>query len=541
MEKSFNLAFLLRQARALPGALVLCVLCSSLIHISPLLAAENQTAGSKTDARLDGAGGGSANLAKSNNIGTGKNVGNDDLCIRAASVPSLQKRMAHDPRIRVQSETFLGEERVHVYLFTSEQALPYAISLGWFSVRDQKDSSADGLMKKRAARQGPAVIDELGLILPLPGESPQQKDYDKAAWRADNGFDHVSDNNLSAAEKDFLEALKFAPTNARLNNNLAAVLALRGDYAEASSRLEKAIQENKKFALAYANRALVSLAIGQPSIALDDAAQAVNLQPHLIPARVAYARALLECGKPKEALELAQELKKESPDEWQCVLLLNDALIASKEYKQAKAHLERLLVLSPGNTQILLKIAYCSEKLGDLDEAIKRARQAVQIAPDDARSHIVLAKYLENNRDEKAALLQYERAMDLQPERSLRKTAMGAILRLLIGDRHKDRADDFSRRWVKQFAEDAECHFNRAWIASQLGDDHMQETIDEYKKALELQPKLASARYNLALALIKAGEKAQALKQLHTFVDSAPGDSDCQSAKELIRKLEDNG
>ena len=94
---------------------------------------------------------------------------------------------------------------------------------------------------------------------------------------------------------------------------------------------------------------------------------------------------------------------------------------------------------------------------------------------------------------------------------------------------------------MKQYPDDAECHYNRAWIASQLEGDHAQECIDEYRKALEQEPTLSSVHYNLALVLLKAGKNQEALKELRDFVAKSPDDSDCASAKELIKKLEGNG
>jgi len=195
-------------------------------------------------------------------------------------------------------------------------------------------------------------------------------------------------------------------------------------------------------------------------------------------------------------------------------------------------------VLNPGNADIVLKLAHTNEKLGDLDEAIKQAKKATQLAPDDARTHITLGRYLDSNRDTNAARLQFERAMDVKPDKSLRKTAMGALLRILIASEKMPIADEFTKKWVKQYPDDAACHYNRAWLASQLEGDHVQECIDGYRKTLELDPTLSSVHYNLALVLLKAGKNTDGLRELKSFVKELPNDSDCASAIELIKKLE---
>ncbi|MBX9670399.1 MAG: tetratricopeptide repeat protein [Candidatus Obscuribacterales bacterium] len=510
----------------------------------------------------------------------------EDLRSLTAITLAVRARMEKDHRIRIGEEAFKGERKAHIYLYLSEQPLPYMVSLGWFSLKkqDAKSQPAPVPKKKSGDKTGipvmrglPVVgsmfgnngtkatvqetadkttellnpiternrsllvVDELGLTLPYPGTSPQEKNFDKADWQEVIGFDQIALNNLHDAEKEFADAVKIAPLYARFNNNLGAMLAARGQYSAAAPYFDRAIREYENYAGAFTNRAFLSLAIGQPKLAIDDAKKALALDPTLLPARVAYARALMETGEEAESLKIGRELKSEAPGEWQSLLLLADVLLANKEYKEARTSLARLAVLSPGNPDIVLKLAHASEKAGDLDEAIKQGRKATQLAPNDARTHIALARYLDSNRDAAGSILQYERALDLKPERSLRKSAMGAILRMLIATERLPQADESSKKWVKQFPEDSECHFNRALIASQLTGDHSQECIDEYTQALHLEPSLNSAHYNLALVLIKAGKNSEALKELKSFIEASPDDTDSASAKELIRKLESSG
>jgi len=478
--------------------------------------------------------------------------------------PPIRERIEKDHRIRLIEETYRGEKRVHVYLYMSEQSLPYLVSLGWFIPKldttpppeEKKPGLVSKFKKPMLSSLGKAkellnpitdknrnvvVVDEMGLVLPVPGLNPRDKNYDKADWNAVIGFDNLVSNDLNGAQKEFEDAIKIAPINARFNNNLGAILAVKGDYKEASPHFDRAIRENDKFAAAYANRALLSMAIGQPKLAFDDAAKALALEPTLTPARVAYGRALLETGRAADALKVAQALKTDAPAEWQSMLLLADALLANNEFREAKITLARLVVLNPSSVSIVMKLAHANEKLGDLDEAIKQARKAAQMAPNEPRTHVTLGRYLDSNKDANGARLQFERALDLKPDRTLRKACMGAILRILIATNKLPLADEYSKKWVKQYVEDSESHYNRAWIAAQLEGDHVQECIDEYKKALEQEPTLSSVHYNLALVLIKAGKKDEALKELQAFVAAAPEDSDSASARELIKKLGGNG
>ncbi len=64
------------------------------------------------------------------------------------------------------------------------------------------------------------------------------------------------------------------------------------------------------------------------------------------------------------------------------------------------------------------------------------------------------------------------------------------------------------------------------------------EAIDEYKKALDLNPDLTQARYNLALLLINSGQNQSAVLELKAFIKQSPDDSDAPKARELVKRLE---
>lgn len=388
--------------------------------------------------------------------------------------------------------------------------------------------------------EGLQAVDELGMILPPPGMTPSGQ-VDKFDLMNVSGFDAIGDgNNLDAAEKEFDQASK-GTQDARFHSNYGALLAYRGEYKDASTHFDEAIKLNPNFAAALTNRALLSLAIGHPELAVDDARKALAVEPLSVPAVVAYGRSAMESKNLEEALLVADSMKEKFPQEWQTKVFLADVYLAGQKYYEANAVLQQLTTLSPSNTDLLLKRAHAIDKLGNLDEAIVLARKATGLAPDDPRTHITLGRYLESNRDMKAAQLQYLRAMELTPSRALRQEAMGPLLRVMVLLEKNDEAYELSKKWVKQYPEDAEVHYNKAWITSQLPQPKYNEAIEDYRNALKFNSNLNDARYNMALLLVKAGKKALAIEELKSFVNFAPNDKDSESARKLIQKLSGNG
>lgn len=415
-----------------------------------------------------------------------------------------------------------------------------------FNKKDEKKPEFDAKAQSLAilappkSAQGLQAVDELGMILPPPGMQPSGL-VDKSDLSNVVGFDAIGDgNNLEAAEKQFDQASKGTP-DARFHNNYGALLAYRGVYDEASKHFDEAIKLNPNFAAALTNRALLSLAIGHPELAIDDARKALAVEPLSVPAVIAYGRSAMESKNLDEALLVAESMKEKFPQEWQTKVFQADVYLAGQKYYEANAVLQQLTTLSPSNTDLLLKRAHAIDKLGNLDEAIVLARKATGLAPDDPRTHITLGRYLESNRDMKAAQLQYLRAMELTPSRALRQEAMGPLLRVMVLLEKTDEGYELSKQWVKKFPDDAEVHYNKAWITSQLPQPKYNEAIEDYRNALKLNSNMNDARYNMALLLVKAGKKALAIEELKSFVNFAPNDKDSESARKLIQKLSGNG
>lgn len=222
---------------------------------------------------------------------------------------------------------------------------------------------------------------------------------------------------------------------------------------------------------------------------------------------------------------------------------LGDIQFEKGDFSSALKTFRRLTLLQPNDIDILLKLADVAKQAGDLDEAIKRARAATTIAPESAKAHLILAKYLDYNKDFKAAFIQYERVLELTDgkDRSLndiRFAAFGPSLRLLISMGELAQADRKSRQWLAQNPSNADCHFNRAWLLSQQqGEKALNESVKEYRQAMSLDNSLANAHYNLALVLVKLNRIDEAVAELKIFLSACPNDRDASSARELLNRL----
>jgi tetratricopeptide (TPR) repeat protein len=217
-----------------------------------------------------------------------------------------------------------------------------------------------------------------------------------------------------------------------------------------------------------------------------------------------------------------------------------------KQFAAACAEYQQVLNGQPTNVPLLLKFSQALEGKGDLDAAILKARQATQVLPSSVEAHVYLGHYLDANRDEQGAAIQYERILDLKSPPSARKAAYGPLIRLLNKLRDHKKLLAFARQYVYEFPDDAVSHYDLAWVFTQIETEKAKPSyngaIKEYRKSLAANNDLAAARYNLAALLVKEGRNDEAIKELEIFVSKAGvDDPDLSQARETLKKLKSQG
>lgn len=445
-----------------------------------------------------------------------------ELVKQVSGCPAAFLRQQRDPRFVLHEEKLGKEHVVHILLTLSDQPQAYTFTLGWFTAGQDK--------------KGAVLLNEHQQPAPLPGEKP--RGLSKAEIKEFRGIDLLSDRKPEDALKEFADAVRDPQGSPQMYNNLGACQALLGQFENARKQLDLAIKMRPEYAVAVANKAWLEQATGRMDDSLADAESALRLDPELRTARFAAVKALIGLSRLKEALQVSEDTVKRWPSDPPSVMMSGDALASSGDYKSARARYQKALLIMPNDPRILLKIAEAAQAVGDLDDALKRARQATVVASDSPEAHLALGRYLEMNRDNRAAQLQFERALDLNPPPAMKLAIYGPALRVLTAIGKMEEADKLSAKWLAASPGEAECHYNRAWIASQLsGPKHAAEAVDEYRKAMALNNGLVQAHYNLALVLVKQGKLSEAASELKSFIKLSPQDPDVANAQKLLVQL----
>lgn len=278
------------------------------------------------------------------------------------------------------------------------------------------------------------------------------------------------------------QAMALEPQNAAAAMGMAMVFNRTGKPAEALTLLE---------------RIWTAMSAARP--------KATAVQQAAVLAQVGLAKEQL--GRLGEALETYQQAGR---------------LVRSPDLERRVKQLEPL-VGSPVPVQQLILNARRLQANGQLEEAARTFRAALQLQPDSAEVLHGLALVLRALKAPADAMPLLQKAVILAPERAEYYNDLGLLF--------QDRADfakaiSFHKRALKVDPMFAFAWINLGVAYKRLG--RMQESEEAYRKALEVDPRLPQAHNNLGNLLRVTGRLEDARRHLRRALALQPDYRDAQ-------------
>jgi tetratricopeptide (TPR) repeat protein len=156
------------------------------------------------------------------------------------------------------------------------------------------------------------------------------------------------------------------------------------------------------------------------------------------------------------------------------------------------------------------------EAKGDHPAALALLWEAAGRAPADPQIQNALGEALERIGALDAAIAAYRAA--LQQDAQFRRASNNLILALVKAGKGEE-AVQRARALVGQAPNDPDRHFTLGLAQS---EQNLDEAMKSFRRALEIDPRHALARYNLALALNRADRTAEAIEEMKTTVANDP-------------------
>lgn len=208
-----------------------------------------------------------------------------------------------------------------------------------------------------------------------------------------------------------------------------------------------------------------------------------------------------------------------NPKDSQALIDRGLARLGLGQLGKAVEDLNQAAQLDPKSADARAQLAYGLWQLGRLEEALAAARAALALNPDDASAHYYAGRLLlESDGDIHEAVQHLQRAVELSPDDiNFRFDLLNAYSRL--GD------------WMRMGVElrllrvtlppsDPRVPYAEGLLAAGLG--HVSAAVEDFRRALEANPRFVPARYDLARALVQTDHWKEALEVLGPLTRDYP-------------------
>ncbi len=336
--------------------------------------------------------------------------------------------------------------------------------------------------------------------------------------------------DLDAFIANLKHTLSRQPNLAAAHLGLGVAQHRRGDLAGARTSLDTAVRLDPKNPEAWQRSGELRVDQRELDGAVADFSAAIQLQPDRVAAfreRGSARRLLGDSAGALADFSRALELRPDSAD------IRRDrasVLLAQHDYAGAAGDYTKLLESAPNDAELHYFRAFCSQKVGRVDEAVKDLDQAIAARPDYTQAWQLRGR-LKLAVDFDGAVADLAKATALQPDgvRSLInrvRTIRGGNAAALT---------DLAVAIVLQ-PKNAELYSLRAGVHANMGD--YIAVVADYDKVVELKPDDASALFARGNARLRVGEFTGAIADFTRVTELTPGDDKAYFRRAMTRKRE---
>ncbi len=372
---------------------------------------------------------------------------------------------------------------------------------------------------------GGAVVEDLAV------EAGRPDPKDLIGLHADNqrATEMISAGRLDEAEELCLKILASHPDFAEARMSLARVAIAREEWEEAVRRLRAVLELEPGQYQALYELGVALTKLGRLEEAVEAFRKAVPRDPEPPTARINLARALKNAGHLDGAVRELEAAVEARPGDVELADELAELLAQSGCLEEARRRLEHVAAEHPGHARTLFDLAQVRLRQGDDAGALAALRQMLATAPGDASMERRARALLDaEGRTDLLARLSGEGAGGGSAPSGARAAALARQGRL-------DEAEAELRRLLEVHPGDAGAWLNLGMIALERKGlpAGLADALPSFEKAVELDPTMPEARYNLGMALAASGKPAEARAQLEEGLRLA----EAQGRSDLARRI----
>jgi superkiller protein 3 len=311
---------------------------------------------------------------------------------------------------------------------------------------------------------------------------------------------------LRAQRKDkeaadaFRKALELDAKSTAARVGLALSLVGQGQATEGVAEAKKATEADAQSGEAYAALGIALLAQNKENWneAIAQAQQGSFLNPRNPVVQVAVGQ-IFEAGANIDQAQGAYRRALEAdPGYGPARVALVDIQVRKGELDQALVEVQKLAAANPGSPDIQLQLGRILLRKNDYPAAVDPLEKAAAGSPGLAEAHALLGMAYQFTGQRAEALTAYKKAVELDPKNLNYRATLGLLLGL--AKQYDAGIAELKKVIATPGYKDTAAYTNLGWIYRNMEPSQPQESVNAYKKALELDPKNEQAALGLGWA-----------------------------------------
>ncbi len=420
---------------------------------------------------------------------------------------------------------------------TLERPVPKTAKVSRASNDPKASDSKSIFLLKKAAGIAVVVLVIAGVTWLYPREDNELEPL------VEKGYELVAEKRYTDAEAIFKKALTISRVESKVYAGLGDIYFEDKRYNDALAQFQRAIDLNPANGEYRVKEAKTYFSKGQMKEAVESYKQAVEIDPES--GATFYNLGLLyleqkELDKAREALNMSVELDADSFEPHEALSLLYSQ---KKAYDKAVAEITKAVKLENDKPSLHLTLGKLLLQSGKENEAVKAFKKAADLFPQNFPAQIRIADWYYTKGMLEESLETYKVAETLDSGNPVVQARLGKI----YADKNQNKkAQEALEKAIKLNPKDAQSHYQlgklvsseKKWGRAQsllsnaialnarhapshhelgivlLGREQVDLAIDEFKKALDLEPQNSDFIMGLVLALVETRELDSALELL---------------------------
>jgi len=208
-----------------------------------------------------------------------------------------------------------------------------------------------------------------------------------------------------------------------------------GDYAKAAKLYQQLIASGEDTPEIHSNRGIMLHLAGRNQEALVEFRNALRRKPGMVGTNLFAGEAELDSGHPREAIPFLEKAHALAPNDTAPLLLLGKTQVAVRDFAAANQSYVAAASLNPRLAEAWYGVGITARSLADqmlnraargepeqkaetqalLNQALAALKRAVELEPNSARSHLILAESFRDSGNLAEAVPEYQKAIQMDP------------------------------------------------------------------------------------------------------------------------------